>query len=66
MSLTFPPMKNQATISITTDNSNILLNLSSPSTFTTTAISSASSMVSINPAPAIYVAATGQEISKLG
>ena len=59
MSLTFPPMKNQATIPTTTTNSNILVTLTSPSTITTTAI--ASGMVSINPAPAISVAATGQD-----
>ena len=60
MSPTFPPMKNQATIPITTDNSNIFVTFTSPSTITTTAISSASGIVSINPAPAISVAATGQ------
>ena len=63
MSLTFPPMKNHATIFITTDNSNILVTPTSPSTMTMTAISSASSMVSKNPAPAIYVAATGQDVN---
>ena len=57
MSLSFPPMKNQATIPITTDTSNILVTLTSPSTITTTTISSASGMVSINPAPAMSVAA---------
>ena len=61
MSLTFPPMNNQATIPTTTANSNILVTLTSPSTIATTAISSASGMVSINPAPAISVAATGQD-----
>ena len=61
MSLTFPPMNNQATIPITKFNSKILVTLASPSTNTTTAISSASGMVSINPAPAISVAATGQD-----
>ena len=59
MSLTLPPMNNQATTPITTANSNILVTLASPST--TTAISSASGMVSINPVPAISVAATGQD-----
>ena len=54
-------MNNQATISITTGNNNILVTLTSPSTITTTAISSASGMVTINPAPAISVAATGQD-----
>ena len=58
MSLT---MNNQATIPTTTANSNILVTLTSPSTITTTAISSASDMVSINPAPTISVAATGQD-----
>ena len=59
MSLTLPPMNNQSTTPITTANSNILVTLASPST--TTAISSASGMVSINPVPAISVAATGQD-----
>ena len=63
MSLTFPPMNNQATIPTTTANSNILVTLTSPSTITTTAISSASGMVSINPAPAISVTATGQDVN---
>ena len=61
MSLTFLPMNNQTTISITTANSNILVTLTSPSTITTTAISLASGMVSINPAPVISVAGTGQD-----
>ena len=61
MSLTFSPMNNQATIPITTANSNIFVTLTSHSTITTTAISAASGMVSINPAPAIYVAGTGQD-----
>ena len=65
MSLTFPPMNNQATIPITTANSNILVILTSPSTITTTAISSASGMVSINPVPAISVAVTGQDETRL-
>ena len=60
MPLTFSPMNNQETIPITTDNSNILVNLTSPSNITTTAISSCT--VSINPAPPISVAATGQDI----
>ena len=63
MPLTFPPMNNQATIPITTANSNILVTLTSPSTITTTAISSASVMVSTNPAPAISVTATGQDVN---
>ena len=54
-------MNNQTTIPTTTANSKILVTLTSPSTITTTAISSASGMVSINPAPAISVAATGQD-----
>ena len=54
-------MNNQATIPTTTANSNILVTLTSPSTITTAAIASASNMVSINPAPAISVAATGQD-----
>ena len=61
MSLTFPPMNNKATFPITTANSNILVTLTSPSTITTTAISSASGMVSLNPAPVISVAGTGQD-----
>ena len=61
MSLTFPPMNNQATIPTTTANSNIIVTLTAPSTIPTTAIASASSMVSMNPAPAISVAATGQD-----
>ena len=61
MSLTFPPVTNQATVSITTANSNALVTLTSPSTITTTAVSSASCMVSINPASAICFAATGQD-----
>ena len=61
MSLTFPPMNNQATIPITTANSNILVTLTSPSTITMAAISSASGMVSINPGPATPVVATGQD-----
>ena len=48
MSLTFPPMNNQATIPITTSNSNILVTLTYPSTNTTPAISSVSGMVSIS------------------
>ena len=61
MSLTFPPMNNQATIPTTTANSSILVTLTSPSTITATAIASGSGMVSINPAPAISVAATEQD-----
>ena len=61
MSLTFRPMNNQATIPITTANSNILVTLTSPSTITTTAIASASGMVSIYPAPTISVAAKVQD-----
>ena len=61
MSLTFPPMNNQATIPTTTANSNILVTLTSPSTITTTAIASASGMVSIYPAPTISVADKGQD-----
>ena len=61
MSLTFPPMNNQATIPITTANSNILVTLTSPSIITTAAISAAPGMVSINPAPAISVAGTGPD-----
>ena len=54
-------MNNQATIPRTTANSNVLVTLTSPSPITTTAIVSSSGMVSINPAPAIFVAATGQD-----
>ena len=56
MSLTVPPMKNQAMIPMTTDDSNIFVTFTSPSTITMTA----SGMVSKNPAPAISVEATGQ------
>ena len=59
MSITFSPMNNQETIPITTDNSNILVTLTSPSNITTTATSSRT--VSINPVPAVSVAATGQD-----
>ena len=45
MSLTFPPMNNQATVPITAANSNTLVTLTSPSTITMTAISSARGMV---------------------
>ena len=61
MTLTFPPMKNQVTIPITTDNSNMLVTRTSSSTITTMVISSASGMVSIDPAPTISVAATGKD-----
>ena len=61
MSLTYPPINNQATIHITTAKGNILFTLTSPSTNTTTAISSTSGMVSINPTPVISVAVTGQD-----
>ena len=54
-------MNNQATIPITTANSNVLVTLTSPSTITTTAISSPSDMVSINLAPATPLAGTGQD-----
>ena len=50
MSLTSPPMNNQATVPITTANNNTL---TFPSTITTRAIPSASGMVSMNTAPAI-------------
>ena len=63
MSLTFPPMNNQATIPTTTANSNVLVTLTSPSTITTTAIASASGMVSIYPGPTISVATKGQDAS---
>ena len=64
MSLTFPPMNNQATIPTTTANSNVLVTLTSPSTITTTAIASASGMVSIYPdPPTISVATKGQDAS---
>ena len=61
MPLTFPPVNNQEMIPIATAISNILVTLTSHSTITTTAISSASGMVSINPAAATSVAATGQD-----
>ena len=54
-------MNNQATIPITTTNSDILVTFTSPWTITTTAISSVSVTVSKNPAPAISIAATGQD-----
>ena len=57
MPITFPAMNNQATIPITT----ILVTFTSLSTITTTAISSVSIMISLNPAPAISIAATGQD-----
>ena len=57
MPITFPPMNNQVTIPVTT----ILVTFISLSTITTTAISSASIMISLNPAPAISIAATGQD-----
>ena len=64
MSLTFPPMNNQATIPTTTANSNVLVTLTSPSIITTTAIASASGMVSIYPnPPTISVATKGQDAS---
>ena len=67
MSFTFFTMNNQATVPITTANSNTLVTFTSPSTITMTVISSASGMASINPAPAILVAATGKiRILKLG
>ena len=61
LTFTFPPMNNQATIPITTANSNILVTLTSPSTITTTAISAAPGRVSINPAPAISGTGTGPD-----
>ena len=61
MPFLFPLMNNQATFAITTFSSNTLVTLTSFSTITTTFISSASSMVSINPAPPMSVAATGQD-----
>ena len=58
MPRTFPPLNNQGTVPITAANSNTLVTLTSPSMITTTAISSASGKVNINPAPGICVAAT--------
>ena len=55
-------MNNQATISITTAD-NVFVTLTSPSTITTIVISSASGMISINPAPATCVPATGQDVN---
>ena len=63
MSLTFPPVNNQATIPTTTANSNVLVTLTSPSTISTAAIASASGMVSIYPGPTISVATKGQDAS---
>ena len=54
-------MNNQATISTTTANSNVLVTVISPTTITKTAIASASGMVSIYPASTISVAAKGQD-----
>ena len=58
MLLTFLPMINQATIPITTLNSNNLVTLEFSSNITTTAISTKSGMISINSALAIFVPAT--------
>ena len=63
MSLTFPPMNNPATFPSTTANSNVLVTLTSPSAITTTAIASASGMVSIYSAPTISVAAKEQYVN---
>ena len=59
MSLSFPPMNNLATVPITIANSNTLVALTSPSTITMTAISSASGIVSINRATDISVVYRG-------
>ena len=56
MPFTFSSMNNQATVPITTANSNTLVALDSPSTINMTVRSSASTMVSITPALAISVA----------
>ena len=56
-------MNNQVTIPTTTANSNVLVTLTSPSIITTTAIASASGMVSIYPGPTISVATKGQDAS---
>lgn len=64
MSPTFLPMNNQATVLMTTANSNTLVTaISSSNVMTTTAISLASGMISLIPAPAISIAATGQDLS---
>ena len=63
MLLTFLPMINQATIPITTLNSNNLVTLEFSSNITTTVISTKSVMISINPALAIFVPATGQDLT---
>ena len=62
MSFTFPPMNNQRAVSITRATGSTLVTLTSFSTITTTTISSESCMVSINPAQAISVAATEQDV----
>lgn len=62
MLLTFLPMINQATIPITTLNSNNLVTLEFSSNITTTAISTKSGMISINSALAIFVPATRQDL----
>ena len=56
-------MNNQATVPITTANNNTLVARDSPSAINMTASSSASSMVSINPAPVISVDATGGDLN---
>ena len=61
MSLTFPTMNNLATVPIT--NNNTLITLSLSTTITATGIPSASDMVSINPAPAIPVAAIRKDLN---
>ena len=57
-------MNNQATVLMTTANSNTLVTaISSSNIMTTTAISLASGMISLIPTPAISIAATGQDLS---
>ena len=60
MSLTFPTMNNLATVPIT--NNNTLATLTLSTTISVTGISSASD-ISINPAPAISVAATRKDLN---
>ena len=56
-------MNNQEVLSISTVNGNTLATLTSSTSITTTVISLASGMVHKNPALAISVAATGQDLN---
>lgn len=61
MSFIFSLTHNQATVPITTTNSNTLVTLTFSASITTTAISSASITLSTSPVRAISVAGTGQD-----